>query len=252
MSRGFVLLIYGETGIGKTSIACHAPQEVKCISIMETGCSDLLDMEIIPDVHDISVRTWDEFMKEVKNCNQKTLVIDNLSGMQSILFRHVIEEDFEGSQERFYDFWRGPRMNAPRFWPELEYELMNLREKGTNIILLAHLKVEEKPNPIGKNYLYKTIDMDKGVGSEILKWAQNVFMFDMCLDQDTVLTGKQALAMSKPVTLKDTETRIAYCTKAPAHDAKNRMNLPPVITLGDSAEEGWMNLYKHFPDIYKN
>jgi len=51
--------------------------------------------------------------------------------------------------------------------------------------------------------------------------------------------------------LDEVVDRVIYTQNHPSHDAKNRLNLPPVIDMGRSAKEAYQNLVSNFPERIK-
>lgn len=253
--RGLGLVAYGSEGVGKTSWAAQFIRlgPVRFLSVRESGFEDLNDAGIVPDGIDHHYpEDWDELDHLSRSVQQGTLVVDSLSGVQPVLFDHVCRTAYKGEwdgKDGFMSYWKGPRVDSPVFLNKYFEGLDMLRNKGVNVVLLGHMATEETPNTMGADYLTHTLDMDKGVRAATLKWAQAVLFLTIDLNitrsvesvKDTILVGKA----------KDTDKRVIWTEKSPGHVAKNRMNLPPLIMMGSSPEEGFTNFYNKLPETYR-
>lgn len=243
--RGLGLVIFGEPGIGKTSLAARFPGPVQFFSINETGYADLADIDEIPtNVKNEDIFSVAELIKGVRTSKAKTIVIDGCSGVQQIYFTKACDECYEGDWSKFSSWSNGPRVAVPPLVTELEVLLTEKRNKGHHIILLGHMKTETKPNSMGPDTLVHTLDMDKGIGSIFTKWAQAVLF--MTIDIEVVKNKQLGAAKAK-----DQTTRVMYTSTAPGHIAKNRLSLPELIPLGDSAQNAFDAFWSKIPPVYK-
>lgn len=259
---GLKLVFYGGEGIGKTGLALqHAMLgPLKCLSTPgETGFEDL---EIVGEVPEgcvnVDVGSWEELVKETKNCEEQVLVVDGLSGVQKMLFDYVCKTVYNGiweGRDGFTSYYKGQRVDSPPYLESYMCILDKLRASGTHIILIGHMVTATEPNTLGADFLSHVIDMDQGdkggIRSIITKWAQAILFLNI----DVAITRATETDRSKQVMegkAKDDDNRLIYTTKAPGHSAKNRLKLPPVIPMGHSAEEAFKNLWKHMPQAYQD
>lgn len=243
--RGLGLVIFGEPGIGKTSIAARFPGPVQFFSINETGLADLQDVDDVPPgVSNIDIHTPAELMKETRNCKAKTLVFDGCSGIQQIYFEKACDDCYDGDWGKFSSFSNGPRVAVPPMVVDFEVLLTQKRNAGHHIVLLGHMKSETKPNSMGADTLIHTLDMDKGLSGIFTKWAQAVLF--MALDIE--VQKSRALGTAKA---KDNTIRVMYTSTAPGHIAKNRLGLPELIKLGDTADTAFTAFWDKIPPGYK-
>jgi hypothetical protein len=130
--------------------------------------------------------------------------------------------------------------------------------QGRNVIIIGHVVTAQLPNTLGADYQSHVVALDDGdkggLRSTLMRWAPNVFFINIDVaitratekglgaDRNVVMAGKAA----------DRDSRIMYTVKAPGHAAKNKLSLPPVISCGDSAEEGFNNFIKALPQHIKD
>lgn len=258
---GLKLAFYGGEGIGKTGTALQFAMlgSLRCLSCGESGFVDLQIVGEVPDgCTNVQITNWEQLVKEVKGCEENVLVIDSLSGLQTMLFDYVCRKVYSGiwdGKDGFSSYWKGQRVDSPIYLDALLNELDKLRNSGTHIILIGHMVTTTESNTLGADYLSHVLDMDQGdkggCRSLITKWAQAVIFMNI----DVAITRATELDKSRQVMegkAKDDDNRLMYTTKAPGHSAKNRLQLPPIINMGDSAMTAFKNLWNHMPQIYKD
>jgi len=254
--RGLGLIVYGVEGIGKTSFALEFPGPILCISVRESGFDDLEDIGMIPEgAENINVEDFSEIISEMKGAKEthQTVIIDSLSGVSQFIKEEVIQHCFEGTvderMKEFGAFSNGWRIHAPTWAAKLESTCELLRSKGINVILIGHDKNETEKNASGPDFQATMIDMEKWPRGVLTKWAQAVLF--MTMDYDTVASKKwKGKTTEAKVTdsLDDDVDRIMYTTKHPGHSAKNRLNLPTYIHMGESAKQAYSNFVKELPE----
>lgn len=256
--RGLGLVLYGGEGMGKTGLSLQFSHlgPLKCLSIGETGYEDLNTIGEVPDnCTNVVVDSWDEMIKETRNLEEQVLVLDGLAGVQKMLFNHVCRTMYDNNWTDFTSYWKGQRVDSPAFLSEYLNMLDNLRAEGKHIILIGHMVTTQEPNTLGADYLSHVIALDDGdkggLRSCVKQWAQAILFLNI----DISITRATETARNKVVMegkAKDDDNRLIYTTKAPGHSAKNRLQLPPIISMGASANEAFVNLWKVMPKVYKD
>lgn len=256
--RGLGLVMYGGEGIGKTGTALQfaALGPLTCFSIGESGFEDLEIIDEVPsNCENVNIENWEQLISFTKKIDEGVVVIDSLSGLQKILFDYVCREVYNSDWDKFTSYWKGQRVDAPVFLDNYLQLLDALRHQGVHIILIGHMVTTNESNTLGADYLSHVIDMDQGdkggVRSCITKWAQAVLFMNI----DVAITRATELAKDRTVLegkAKDDDNRLIYTTKAPGHSAKNRLNLPHIINMGESAKEAFKNLWSAMPQKYKD
>jgi hypothetical protein len=249
------LIIYGQEGLGKTSLAAQFPKPLRFISVKESGYEDLEETGQIPKgCSNINVSGWQELLAEVKDGDdQKTLVIDSLSGVNQLMKVDILQHIYTGSQDEklsaYGAFSDGARNHETTWIGKLEVLCTILRNKGVNIILIGHEKEETTKNVVSTDYKSSVIDMEKWPRSVLTKWAQAVLFLSMEFDLRITKKWKGVATEAKVDTsLEDEVGRIMYTTKHPSHSAKNRLGLPTFIMMGDSPQEAYENFVAKLPE----
>jgi len=253
--KGLGLLVYGSEGIGKTSFALRFPQPLICLSCGETGYEDLeLIQDVPPGCENINIKNYSQIDAILQEIESGTIVIDSCSGMQALLFSYVCSVEYGGDWDKFMAFYRGPRKDSP---PVLQntLDLCNrARNKGVHIVFLGHTATDAEPNAFGADYLSHILRMDAskdaGIRHTMTEFAQAILFMtlDITIDRATTTDKLTKLILEGKATTAD--RRIMYTTKSTSHSAKNRLNLPPVILLGDSADEAFNNFWSKLPPYY--
>ncbi len=84
------MLLYGRSGTGKTTIACTCPSPVLLMDFKDRGTDSVRD---VPGVKVLYVNDWEDipalYWALKKSNNYKTVVLDTISGMQSLAINKV-------------------------------------------------------------------------------------------------------------------------------------------------------------------
>lgn len=244
------VILYAVEGYGKTSLACQFPEPVVLMSKGEDGLRKLLANGLVPETahFDDEASNWNEALMALGELvvnnggGFKTLVVDTLNGMARLCIDHVTNTQFNGSAEQFNSFGRGYKPAAAE-WEKLKDKLTSLNEKGMTILLLAHADVKSFKNPEGTDYDRYTARMPHATMWEPMQeWA------DMILFGQLETFVKADDPKAKKGKALGGQNRLLYCQKTAVADAKNRHNLPAVISCGIGAENAFAALAKAIRD----
>ncbi len=255
--RGLGLIIYGVEGIGKTSFSLQLPKPLRMISVNECGYEDLDDIGAIPDgCENVNISSFPELLKEMRESTDvKTLVIDSLSGVSQLMKDDILRNIYsteDNPAQKYGSFSEGDRIHAPDCAQRVENAGTVLRNKGINVILLGHTRIEKSKNVVATDYQSAGIDMGNWARNVLTKWAQAVLFMDMDFKLRITKKWKQVPTEAKVVgDLNEEVARIIYTSKHPSHAAKNRLNLPTYIQMGSSAEEAYANFLAVLPEKIK-
>tara|TARA_R100000808_G_scaffold2159_1_gene9061 strand:+ start:5654 stop:6313 length:660 start_codon:yes stop_codon:yes gene_type:complete len=204
----------------------------------ETGLETLIDSGRLDETpHFPEVKEWCELLaiiEELTNTptDYKTLIIDTINGLEALCFNHVCRRDFKGSMKAFLAYGQGPESSVGD-WRQFLAALDELRERQKMaVICLCHSHVKPFHNPEGEDYDRYTPELHKKLWGATHKWADIVLFFHtpVAIDAEGLRAkGKGGL------------DRVAFTTKTPAWDAKNRHGMPEEFELGESGAEGWSN-----------
>ena len=249
-AKGQKVLIYGTGGIGKSSLACLAPDATAYVdaenrlSSLKTELVTLgLEMPaIVPCSSWQSLRTalqsdgWDGI---------KNIVIDSATVIEEWCIKDLLAtvKTFEKPPQKAtsledYGFGKDVRLVYEHFLPLLG-DLDRHSQQGRNIILTAHDCKPEESNPMGGNYIRfepRLRTSKKGENSIRLKvkeWCD--FVCFICYDMVNEKDGRGGVS-KKAV---GGGSRTMYLQETPAYMAKNHGH-PDSISLeyGVSPWEG--------------
>jgi hypothetical protein len=253
--RGLGAVFYGGEGVGKTSFAAQWAKlgPVKFISPGETGFEDLVMVGDIPSgCTNVTVNTFEALDKECSNVKEKTLVIDGLLELQTLIFDYVCRKHYDGvweGKDGFTSFFRGQRVDSPPYCIKLLDKLNMLLNEGKNVLLLGHVFTITLPNTLGADFLSHVVALDDGdkggMRTVLMHWAPNVIFMNIDIAISRATETERRIVMEGKA--KDSDNRLMYTMKSPGHAAKNRLKLPPVIPMGGSAEEAFQNFYNKLP-----
>lgn len=261
MRRGVGIGLYGGEGLGKTSWAVQWALlgSVKVMSLGEIGYLDLeLGDEIPPGCRNVQINNFEELDKETVNATEDILVYDSLMGVQSAIFDYVCRTQFDSDWSKFTDYWKGQRIYSPPVFEKWLSRLSAHLAAGRHVIIIGHMLTDTLPNTLGADYKSHVIALDEGdkggMRSVFMRWAPNVFFLNINIDIQRVT--EEGTRANKGMVIEgkayDRDQRVLYTVKAPGHAAKNKLQLPPVISMGDSAKQGFENFIKALPEHIRN
>src|ERR1039458_2836366 len=150
-------VIYGPSGVGKTSLAAQMPSPLFLQMAGETGLETLVSAGQLPETAHLSeTNDWNELMGALSwvlesDPAYKTLVIDALNGAERLCHEYVCHRDFndDWTDHGFMGYQRGYEI-ALADWRLLLAQLDAIRLKHkTTIVLLSHAKISTFKNPEG-------------------------------------------------------------------------------------------------------
>jgi hypothetical protein len=238
-----IMFFHGKSGIGKSALLAHAPKPVFLIDPLEKGILKLMERGLVPKVDVVpAFRNYADFYETLEDLasgkhGYQTVVIDSITGIEQLLFQYVADELFEGrlNKDGFYAYGAGPNMCMKNYWPNLFKKIEDVREAGCDVYITGHSIVQAFNSPFGDSYDRYEPVLDKKSWKAIDRVMDNVFFMDRHIEMDNSKLKSTA---------KDTDNRIIHCEWSPAYDAKNRLNMPPIIQMGNSGAEAWKNFSK--------
>lgn len=254
---GIGIILTGDEGIGKSSLAAQFPKPILGISAKESGFLDLVySGEIKPDdIEQEEVEDWGSLLSLLKEPGDaSTVVVDSLSGVGQFMKEDILQKIYEGPLsdrlKAFGSFSEGWRIHAPTWAERMTERLTKLRTDGVNVILIAHNRNETVKHAVGQDYEASVIDLEKWPRAVFTKWAQAVLFMTMDFGTKGTKKWKGKVTEAKvEEELDEAVDRVIYTTKHPSHSAKNRLGLPVSIPMGDNAAEAYYNLVSEFPPI---
>lgn len=217
LSEPLVALVYGVEGVGKSTLAAGAPSPFFISA--DSGTAQL-------DVTRVSVKSWLDVLgltREIATTVHayKTLVIDPINFVEPMLFASLCDQNKWTSIEDA-GFGKGYTAAVDQ-WRVLLSELERVRERGINILLLAHSMVRTFKNPEGEDFDRYHVSMHEKGAALLKQWCQNVLFA-----RHESFVSKEKNKAAKGLS---TGARVLHTTWQAAFDAKNRLCLPETIPL---------------------
>ena len=211
------LLLYGVEGIGKSTLISNAPGVL------------FLDTEngtIRINTRRIKIATWEDLINAVKYVNDnpttcKTLAIDTADWAEIKAIQYVCQKNRVASIENI-PFGKGYSYVADEF-ANLLKQLNALKDKGINIVFIAHAKPRkfELPEEMGSYDRYE-MKLSKQVAPLLKEWSDALLFCNYKIFVVTTETNSKKAQGGK---------RVIYTTHSPTYDAKNRFGLKDELDL---------------------
>ena len=211
------LLLYGVEGIGKSTLISKAPNVL------------FLDTEngtIRINTRRIKIVTWEDLLNAVKYVSDnpticKTLAIDTADWAEIKAIQYVCQKNRVASIENI-PFGKGYSYVADEF-SNLLKQLNALKDKGINIVFIAHAKPRkfELPEEMGSYDRYE-MKLSKQVAPLLKEWSDALLFCNYKIFVVTTETNSKKAQGGK---------RVIYTTHSPTYDAKNRFGLKDELDL---------------------
>lgn len=214
------VLIYGSGGVGKTTFASEFPD---AIFLDTQGGTAMLDVASFPKPDTFTdVQSAIKSLRDDKH-EYKTLVVDLLDDVESMIWSHMCSRDKESSIES-YGYGKGYKV-ALSEWRALLASLDALRgSRGMEIVLVAHSAIRTFKNPEGDDYDRYGLQLHEQASSLIRGWCDTVLF----ARHETVLKADPAKKRTRGIS---TGARVIHTVETAAYFAKNRCALPDTMPL---------------------
>lgn len=230
-------LIYGPEKVGKSSFAADAPRP---LFFDPTRGTSELDVDRVPYPEDGSDYQWEDVVDLVDwmrtgEHDYETLVLDELGKIESLCWEHICKV---GKKHHIEDFGYGKGYEiAIREWRIFLAGIERMqRERGVNVLILAHSKVNGFRNPEGADFDRYEPDAHRKLVGLLKQWCSFVFFarYEELVDERGDRT-KRTRGVS-------TGRRVIHTVRKAAFDAGNRYDLPEELPLSwaefDQARRG--------------
>lgn len=218
-SRAWRILLYGTEGIGKSTFASQCPAPIFLGA--EDGTAHL-DVVRFP-----SPQNWDDMRAAVQTLvadehQYKTLVVDTVDWAEPLLWDFICRRDKKQNIED-YGYGKGYQAALDE-WRIFLSQLEKLREKNINVLLLGHSQLKLFKNPEGEDFDRYELKLNLKAGGLIKEWCDAVLFARHEMDATKDKKTNRVRGIS-------TGARLLHSEKTAAYDAKNRFNLPAVMTF---------------------
>jgi hypothetical protein len=230
IDRPLRVIIYGQPGVGKSTFASQWPEPlfIDC----EQRTSHL-------DVSRIEVKTWADIlniMREVLAADEapcKTMVFDTLDHMEYLIHDHLCAaEKCESIEDYGGGYGKGYTATVDQ-WRKFAIGVEKLRNKGFNIVMLAHAHVKTFKNPLGEDYDKWQLKMNHK-SANFLKEKCDALGFAHF--EELILSGASKMDKAKVVVTDDSDRLLTFQHSA-AYESKQGVNLPGEVPLDYTAFE---------------
>jgi hypothetical protein len=223
------VILCGNKGIGKSTWAAGAPMPIFIQA--EDGLEDIGAARFPKSA------TWTDLYGRLKQLgtedhDYRTVALDSLDGIERLIFAEVCKDAGKQNIEDI-GYAKGYTF-ALDYWKRLMTALDYLRdERGMNVVLIAHTKVERFEDPEQASYDRWTLQLHKHATAAVTQWADEVFFATYRV---YVRTTEEGFGRKKSRGA-GTGERLIYTTERPSHVAKNRLDMPDEIPFPKAG--GW-------------
>lgn len=233
------MTLYGTHGVGKTSFGAGAPTPIFLQfedgeGLLSAARQRIDSYEMLMSVIGALVNDQHEF---------ETAVVDTLDWAEPVIWAETCRRN------------NWPDIEAPGFgkgylaaddvWREVLSGFDALRDRGMQVILLAHSEVKNFADPTVDNYDRHQIKLQKRSWGLVQEWSDIVGFLNF-----RVVVEKTTSGFNKQVAKgKGFGERILYLEERPAYYAKNRYRLPPEIEMPADNPDG---MYQAFAAAFND
>ena len=226
------VVIYGEAGIGKTTLASQFPRPLFLDT--EDGTRKLKGLHAMP------CHSWTDFQGDVLSLARdltyngqadepyQTIVIDSADWCEKLLANFITQENGKQSIEDF-GFGKGYIMVAERFQKMLD-ACDDIVRAGAHVVFVAHSKIvrNSPPDQIDGFDRYE-LKLTKQTAPVLKEWADALLF---CHFKTRVIQGSDGRAKAT-----GGKVRVIHSERSAAWDAKNRFGLDEELPLDIEALE---------------
>jgi len=241
------MVIYGVHGIGKSSLACGAPNP---IMIDVEGGADEIGVPRFPKAQSFS-DIIDQVMVLIQEEHEyQTLIIDSADWAEKMIWDTTAQKLFakgmKGMSQPSIEsvpYGKG-YVEALSEWRYLLQGLDTLRvQRGMSIIMLAHTEVKRFDDPASDGYERYQIALHKTASALVQEWADAVLFYGW-----QVMVKQSDAGFNRTITKgRGTGARLLHTEERPSALAKNRYAMPDRIEIPDAPAESWNALASHLP-----
>lgn len=223
IKKPVLAVIYGPSGVGKSTFAANAP---KPIFICAEDGTDNLNVARFP-----KAESYEQVMTMIQELitekhSYESLAIDSLDWVENLVHQAVCDLDGSKTVNKAQGGYGNGASVVVDYWIAMQKKLTELRDKRKmNIILIAHSHVKPFHDPT-QNMPYDrfTLKLNEKAAA---KWME---FSDSILFANFEIVAKKEKSEKKAKTFGG-ESRKLYTEYRPSHDAKNRLGLPFEIQL---------------------
>lgn len=212
------ILIYGVSGVGKTTFASQAPNPL--FVPLEDGLGRLkVERAKKPETLEQLIEIFDLLLTDQHD--HKSIVIDSLDWLEPLVHQYVCRQQGWDSIES-PGYGKGYKA-ATDIWRAYLDKLYQLRDAGMFVIQIAHSQIKRFDSPDSESYDRYQVKLHEQASALVKEWS------DVVLFANYIVSTKSDKGRKiRGVGVGD---RALYTSQRPAYDAKNRLQLPHQIGL---------------------
>ncbi len=222
------ILLYGENGTGKSTLAADAPSP---IFLDIEGGSLQLDVARYPfrEATDGHIpHTYAQVLAALADLSTpgheyKTVVIDTVDRLESLIWQHVCEVHKQAEGIESFGYGKGYVM-ALDVWRDFCRRLDALRALDINVVLLAHAQIKTFKSPDTEDFDRYSLRAHDKAAAFLMEWVDVVGF--LTFDEWSSKGKGEARAKGK-----GTGRRLLKTERTAAFNAKSRLPLPKEIEI---------------------
>ena len=223
------LLVYGTEGIGKSTLASHAPRPIFIQTEDGLGEIDCHKFPLANSFDDV-VGTLEALRTEKHD--YQSVVVDSLDWLERLIWDAVCEDYGAKSIEKVDGGYGKGYIFALTPWRSFLDQLAALhRDRCMAIILIAHAKVEKFEDPEASPYDRYSPRLHKHAAALLTEWCDAVLFATRKFRTQTEETGFGRKRTTAHAIGKDGGERILRTVGGPSCVAKNRYGLDAELPL---------------------
>lgn len=243
------IMIYGTEGVGKSTLAAHAPSPLWLDIEDGSGRLDVARYPFRDEPGGHVPRSYEEVVAAVDDLiatpsDFKTLVIDTADRLEALVWRYIVDRDsvkVKGGLQNVddYGFGKGYQIAVDE-WRNLCARVDRLRVvRGMSVVVLAHAQVRTFKSPESEDFDRYTLQINDKLGGFLKGWADVVGF--ACFEG-----GAKRAPGTKQVKGWSTDRRLLRLVRTAAYDAKGRGGMPAELELDPT--NPWAPLAKAIDD----
>jgi len=224
--RPAIVTILGDSGLGKTSLACTFPQPI--VVRAEDGLS-AIPSDQRPDAFPVIQKAddvWDQLMALIKEDHEyKTVVVDSVTALERLFIQHVIDSDPKNPRsinQAMGGYGAGLAAVATMHQRVRKACGMLNERKGMNVVFVAHADTETVELPDQDPYTRYSLRLGKRSVAPYVDDSDVVGFLK--LQTFTTGDGERKKAMSDG-------TRLLVCYATASNVSKNRFGIEDDIVF---------------------
>lgn len=226
------ILIHADHKLGKSSLAAAAPDPIFVSTEDGLDAIDAQSFALCKDFQTVLEQlSWVYSQKH----DFKTLVLDSLDWLETLIALHVCKE---GNKKSISDFGYGAGFQAmlEQFGRVIKALTAIREERKMIVVLIAHSHVKTYQNPLGADYDRHCIKLREKNSELFTEWVDLIGFIHF-----QVFTNTKKDGFGETTKAIGGDIRVLSCHPSAAYEGGNRYGITSDITIPDPST-GWNNL----------